>query len=224
MHTIFYQYPIEPDKTGKLNLGNFEMNYFDVQSKRKQTFNKAISVYATDNLSEVTEKQNKDVLVEATIIEADKKHEDFIRMYEKGDKKGAIENIAKLEKELLSKNEEFSDIVISKKIEALKMENQEMEEAEKDMESRATYLKSNKQRFYSSKKGRRGRYILQEGNSGIEVEKLQTALKDKGLYNGLIDGNFTDDVKEAVINFQKRENLTPDGVVGPLTMKALGIY
>jgi len=104
------------------------------------------------------------------------------------------------------------------------MENQEIEEAEKDMESRSTYLKSNKQRFYSSKKGRRGRYILQERNSGIEVEKLQTALKNNGLCNGSIDGKFSDEVKESVINFQKQENLTPDGVVGPQTLKALGIY
>jgi len=69
----------------------------------------------TGSLSEVTEKQNTDVLVEATIIEADKRHEDYIRMYEKDDKKSAIENITKLEKELLSKNEVFSDIVIGKK-------------------------------------------------------------------------------------------------------------
>ncbi|MCD4820322.1 MAG: VWA domain-containing protein [Candidatus Cloacimonetes bacterium] len=222
--TLLIRLEIEPKKTGTLNLGKFQMNYIDVKNKSKKTFDKTISVIATSNLLEVTGKQNKDVIVEATLIEADKKHEDYIRMYEKGDKKIALENIKDLENKLTIQNEVFSDVIISKKIEALKMETQEMKEAEENSFARLTYLKSNKQRLYKSKKGKRGQYILQEGNSGIEVEKLQTALKNKGFYSGLIDGKFTENVKEAVINFQKNENLTPDGVVGPLTLKALGIY
>ncbi len=222
--TLLIRLEIEPNKTGTINLGEFQMSYFDVKSKNRETLNKAISVIATTDLMQIKEKQNKEVMVEATVIEADKQHEDYIRMYEKGDKKTALNKIKDLENKLTLQNEVFSDVVISKKIEALKMESQEMKEAEESITARRTYLKSNKRRFYKSKKGKRGQYILQEGNSGIAVEKLQKALKDKGFYNGLIDGEFTEAVKEAVINFQKNENLTPDGVVGPLTLKTLGIY
>ena len=64
---------------------------------------------------------------------------------------------------------------------------------------------------------------LREGSSGEEVKTLQTKLKRWGYYTGSIDGVFGSGTKKAVIAFQKKNGLTPDGIVGPATLKALGM-
>ena len=61
------------------------------------------------------------------------------------------------------------------------------------------------------------------GSSGAEVKTLQTKLKRWGYYTGSIDGVFGSGTKKAVIAFQKKNGLTPDGIVGPATLKALGM-
>lgn len=65
--------------------------------------------------------------------------------------------------------------------------------------------------------------VLQQGNSGSSVKTLQTKLKNWGYYTGAIDGVFGAKTKAAVIYFQKRNNLTPDGIVGAKTLAALGM-
>ena len=55
-----------------------------------------------------------------------------------------------------------------------------------------------------------------------DVAALQVALQVKGLYAGTIDGEVGPTTTSAVIAFQKRKRLVPDGIVGPATRKALG--
>ena len=64
---------------------------------------------------------------------------------------------------------------------------------------------------------------LRVGSSGEEVKTLQTKLKRWGYYTGSIDGVFGSGTKKAVIAFQKKNGLAPDGIVGPATLKALGM-
>ena len=59
--------------------------------------------------------------------------------------------------------------------------------------------------------------ILKRGSKGLEVRKLQRALKLK------TDGQFGRKTKRAVQKIQRKNKLYPDGVVGPKTWKALGI-
>ena len=59
---------------------------------------------------------------------------------------------------------------------------------------------------------------------GPIVEFLQNILKHLGLYRGKIDGIFGQTTKNAVIRFQRQNNLTPDGIVGPKTWDALRPY
>ena len=61
------------------------------------------------------------------------------------------------------------------------------------------------------------------GSSGEEVKTLQTKLKRWGYCTGRIEGVFGSGTKKAVIAFQKKNGLTPDGIVGPATLKALGM-
>lgn len=64
---------------------------------------------------------------------------------------------------------------------------------------------------------------LRVGSSGEDVKTLQTKLKRWGYYTGSIDGVFGAGTKKAVIAFQKKNGLTPDGIVGTATLKALGM-
>lgn len=55
------------------------------------------------------------------------------------------------------------------------------------------------------------------GSKGPEVERIQTRLRDLGLYRGPIDGDFGGGTESAVRAFQRGEGLGVDGVVGPNT-------
>lgn len=64
---------------------------------------------------------------------------------------------------------------------------------------------------------------LTMGDSGPDVEKVQSRLHQWGYYSGPVDGVFGQATVDAVILFQKRNGITPDGVVGPDTANAIGI-
>ncbi len=64
---------------------------------------------------------------------------------------------------------------------------------------------------------------LKKGDTGSDVEKVQSRLRQWGYYQGAVDGIYGQDTKDAVILFQKRNGITADGVVGPATAKAIGI-
>jgi Putative peptidoglycan binding domain len=63
--------------------------------------------------------------------------------------------------------------------------------------------------------------VLKEGSKGAEVSKLQEDLKKLNFYLGIVDGNFGAKTKEAVINFQKSQQLVADGIVGEKTWSKL---
>ncbi|HSS74353.1 MAG TPA: peptidoglycan-binding domain-containing protein [Gaiellaceae bacterium] len=62
---------------------------------------------------------------------------------------------------------------------------------------------------------------LSAGDSGPEVKTLQQALKQLGLYDAAVDGDFGQGTKDAVVAFQNAHNLTPDGIVGQETADAI---
>jgi uncharacterized protein len=64
---------------------------------------------------------------------------------------------------------------------------------------------------------------LQEGSTGSSVIKLQTALSERGLYLGTLDGIFGMQTKEAVVRYQQTQGLKTDGIVGEVTAKSIGI-
>jgi len=61
------------------------------------------------------------------------------------------------------------------------------------------------------------------GSTGTEVKKIQTRLKQWGYYKGSVDGIYGTATKNAVIYFQRKNGLTPDGVAGPATLAKIGI-
>ena len=61
------------------------------------------------------------------------------------------------------------------------------------------------------------------GSRGEEVKNIQTRLKKWGYYEGSIDGIYGTATKNAVIQFQKKNGLTADGIAGPKTLEKIGI-
>lgn len=62
---------------------------------------------------------------------------------------------------------------------------------------------------------------LRLGSRGTDVMEIQALLRKIGYNPGPIDGIFGEQTRQAVINFQRDNNLTPDGVIGPNTYNRL---
>lgn len=63
--------------------------------------------------------------------------------------------------------------------------------------------------------------LLQLEAAGEAVTQLQTQLTNLGYYDGPISGVFGELTQSAVINFQQRNGLSPDGIVGAETLAAI---
>ena len=61
------------------------------------------------------------------------------------------------------------------------------------------------------------------GSQSEEVKEIQSRLKNWGYYSGKVDGIYGTKTKNAVIAFQKKNGLNPDGIAGKKTLTALGI-
>ena len=63
---------------------------------------------------------------------------------------------------------------------------------------------------------------LQYGSKGADVRSLQTLLNEKAASRHLVvDGDFGNNTKSVVIDFQKKKGLAVDGIVGKNTWNAL---
>ena len=60
-----------------------------------------------------------------------------------------------------------------------------------------------------------------KGSSGVNVEKLQMALRLKGYYKGAIDGKFGDGTRTAVLAYQKAVGISQTGKADYATIKKL---
>lgn len=63
--------------------------------------------------------------------------------------------------------------------------------------------------------------MMHMGSRGEQVKTAQNFLKQKGLYNGPVNGVFDSKMQAAVMKFQKSKGLTPDGMIGPRTQAAM---
>ncbi|RBP39898.1 peptidoglycan-binding protein [Garciella nitratireducens] len=63
--------------------------------------------------------------------------------------------------------------------------------------------------------------LLKYGTRGEDVRNLQNTLNSLGYNAGSADGIFGKNTKNAVMSFQKNNNLSADGIVGPATLSKL---
>ena len=62
---------------------------------------------------------------------------------------------------------------------------------------------------------------LRLGDRGVYVAALIRDLAALGYYHGILDDRFGHGTQSAVIIFQEQNGLLPDGIAGPLTLKAI---
>ena len=65
---------------------------------------------------------------------------------------------------------------------------------------------------------------VKNGSKGDAVKGLQNALNARGYDAGAVDGVFGPATEAAVRSFQSNVGLDEDGIVGPNTWEALGVY
>ena len=66
--------------------------------------------------------------------------------------------------------------------------------------------------------------LLKMGDLGPQVQLLQLALRRAGTFTAGTTGVFGTQTRAAVVAFQRRAGLTPDGIAGPRTHRALEPY
>ena len=66
--------------------------------------------------------------------------------------------------------------------------------------------------------------VLRMGDRGPQVQFLQLALRREGSFDGPTSGIFGEQTQSALASFQRRVGLTPDGIAGPRTHRALEPY
>lgn len=215
---------LDPAKEGQRRLGTLLVEYLDLEAKRPRAIEKDIGLLVTADRTKVDSSRNDRVLAESTLIESDREQRESLKDYEAGNKARAKSRLARVQSKLSSLAGVLKDKRLSKKAQAMQIEAAEMDRADAQPQYKKFYVKKSKRRSFRGTKGKRGTYLLDDGASGYLVERLQKALKSKGMYAGLIDGAYDDDVKSAVADFQKKQGLEVDGVAGPMTLHALGLY
>lgn len=222
--TVLLEITLKPVKSSSTHLGTFKLTYKNraTNSRIKQSIPYSIST--TTSKSVLSRNENRTVSAEAAIVNADEQHEEAVKLYEKGDIKGAKQKINSLNSFLAIRNKELKDTRVSKKMEALSMEADEMEQAAASPAMTKSYLKQRKHDMYKAQKGARNSYMLEPGTTGSKVKSLQQKLSNLKLYRGTISGIYDTATKTAVKTYQQQNGLTPDGIAGAKTLKMLGLY
>ena len=66
--------------------------------------------------------------------------------------------------------------------------------------------------------------VLKQGSRGSTVRTLQQKLKNWGYYTGSVDGIYGSKTTSAVKYFQRKNGLKVDGIAGPKTLAAAGLF
>lgn len=222
--SVLVRLEIDAPSSGQVDLGNIELKYKTAKSGEAKSFSQNLTVNVSSDRAAVDRARNKEAAAEAALAESDRIQKEQVKLYQSGKHDEARKNMSSLAKDLESKNQSLNDERVRRKIEAINVENRQMNEAVASPSAQKDYLKASKQRLYQAKSGKRSGFSLQEGDKGIEVERLQEALKQSGHYKGPIDGKYDADVKQAVEAYQKAKSLPADGVAGAATLDKMGAY
>lgn len=222
--SLLIRFDLEPASTPSVTLGALAVTYTDLVRNRPATEGRPITVRTSTDRALVERSEDRAVSVEAILITADQAHEDSLRLYERGDVSRAKEQMATLQTKLSRDAARYDDVKLNKKLEALRMESRDIDRARQDARYRQHYLKKSKQALHQAKQGQRGKYLLMEGAASPDVRRLQQHLKQSGHYAGPVDGQYTPELAEAVKRYQQDRHIQADGVAGPATLRALGLY
>lgn len=223
--SLLLRLDVDADRVGPLKLGTLKFTYHDVVADTERRIETALSVDVSRDPGAVDEAANKTVIIEAALVEAERRHADAVGLYENGRMDEAKATLRETAASLAAMNPRLDDVRITKKIEALNVESTQMDVyAAAPEAARAMYRKRTKQRLYQAQSGRRGLYMVQPGDTGHEVERLQKALGDAGYYKGPTDGTYNPALGNALEAYQRSQSLPADGIAGPATLERLNLY
>jgi Ca-activated chloride channel family protein len=112
---------------------------------------------------------------------------------------------------------------VGNKLDKMRQVEAQLDAAVQDQDLQKNMTKSGKASFLRTASGSKQGIMLRSGDKGYLVERLQTTLKQAGVYKGAVDGVYGPDVVEAVKEFQKTKGLAVDGIAGTTTLQTLGI-
>jgi Ca-activated chloride channel homolog len=224
--SVLLRLVVDAPDTGPLDLGRFDVAWRDAQSGASGTLDLPIRVDVTEDEAASGRSLNKNVAVEAALAESERKLAANVKLYEAGQAGQAEASNAAVIADLKAKNATLKDQRLTRKIEALDVEQSQMAAAAAPAappEARESYLKASKQRLYRDKSGNRSD-ALKLGDRGLAVEELQKALAAAGFYQGKITGVYDQATADAVRKFQQSKQIVADGIAGAATQAALGLY
>ena len=225
--TMLLRLDVAADRDGPLDLGHFDVAWHDAQNGATGTLDMPVRVSVSDDVAASDRSLNKDVSVEASLAESERGLAANVKLAGTGRADEAKKANAAIINDLKAKNGVLKDERITRKIEALNVEQQQITNAAAPAappEAMEAYVKSSKQRLYQAKTGNRANYVLQPGDKGIQVERLQQALSSAGLYKGKITGTYDKPTADAVTAYQRKNGVDADGVAGAETQMKLGLY
>ncbi|SDG57299.1 peptidoglycan-binding protein [Roseospirillum parvum] len=224
--TITLRLDVAGQGQGSVSLGQLDLAYRDVKAEQPVHTSQALSVLATTERAVLDTALNREAKVEATLAEVESRHQQALEKAQAGRWDEAQADMAATARELEDVNQDLDDARLSDKMEALKVEEQQVGAAAAAPASASSkmFMKRSKNRLYQAYQGERGGYVLSPGDSGPQVEDLQNALSAAGLYTGPADGVFSPDLENAVRTYQTNNGLDTDGRAGPQTLNSLGLY
>ncbi|MDR0476599.1 MAG: VWA domain-containing protein [Desulfobulbaceae bacterium] len=225
---IMLRLTLTPEKGVKeQDLGELELNYTGTTDGKGQNIVLPMKLVveaddaARDALNAKAEPALKAVREEGILQEAEEAHVAAMKALEEGKKEEAKKMLAESKANLAPAAP--SNKAIANKMLALEADEQKLEQAASDMALQKSMVKQSKSSAYQSAKGLKQGMMLQRGDKGFMVEKLQRALTGKGFYTGAVNGIYDAPLEEAVRKFQKSQSIDADGVAGQTTQSALGI-
>jgi len=212
------------DNPGEVSLGEIAFSYHDLSNDRAASVRIPLTVKVVDDEQAALAARNPEVAIETKLFAAERRHRDAVAQYQAGRYDAADRAMRELEHAIRKANGQHRDLRLANKAEALRVERDQMAAARTSAGERNVYLKRSKDRLYRAATGNRDQYLLQRGDEGINVERLQNALQDEGHYAGPVDGRYSAAVETSIKAFQAENSLTVDGIAGPVTMQKLGLY
>ncbi len=220
------EYQLKPLSGDALSLGDVRLNYESLPNGGKpelQDLPLAVKVSANKEAQEAS--VNKDAKVEVLALQSDEKYAAAVTAVSEGRYEEASRIVAQTESEIKASAYASGSAVLADKQRALLVERQRIAAMPAaPAAEQQDFVKQARNRIYNASQGKMNMQRMSLGSQGLEVELLQNALAKQGLYKGPIDGNYSAEVETAVKTFQKNNHLTVDGVAGPETQNAMGLF
>ena len=223
---MLLRFKVKSGASGKQDLGVLRFRYTDQNDGKPRDISVPLhlDVVADKAVRDKTEAAQASVLrevrAEAALLDAEEAHVAAMAELEKGNVKNAKAMLQAAQGSLAAAPSSQAN---SAKIAAMARDESQLEQAAQDEQMQKSMNKASKASAYQSSKGQKQGLMLQRGDKGYQVEKLQQALKDQGYYAGDVDGLFGPELEKAVQKFQRSKLLPANGIADPATLGALGL-